>query len=190
MIHADTHGRGMPEIPGRIGNSGAMPCSRQEAARMEGIGIVLRRNEGSKGSIPYINTVTIGIKLRPRRRILQIITSLELIHPCPFDIRHGTKGSLPISSVIFANTLVSFFRRVSVDEPYRLPQRLHGIRIQFHTIQRLVVGASPVKIQSSVIIYEEIRVPEGEGPRDFLVRSMQNILGSIEVTGMGVIGSA
>ena len=74
--------------------------------------------------------------------------------------------------MIFSDALVSDFFRLTVDQFFSLCLWNHCLRVKLHTPDRSHVIASPVKIELSVIIKKQVRIPEIEGSRNTLKRTV------------------
>ena len=93
-------------------------------------------------------------------------------------------------AVVFADALIPDLIRMTVDQRFLFPKRIHRFRVQLHTVDRRLVRAAPVEIDPSVIIDEEIRIPVREGSFDLLIRSVQDILRAVTVAVMFTAGGA
>ena len=91
--------------------------------------------------------------------------------------------------VVFSKSLIAVFFRMSLDEFHRLMKLMHGLRIKLRAPDRRNAVAAPVKIQLSVIIQEQVGIPEIKGAGNPLVRSVQHIFGAVEVADGASSGS-
>ena len=82
--------------------------------------------------------------------------------------------------MVLTGSLIALCRGIAFNESDPFPQRMHGLRIQFHSPDRGHVRTSPVKIKPSVLIQKQVRVPEIKGSRDFFIRSLEDILRPVE----------
>ena len=71
---------------------------------------------------------------------------------------------------------------VTKDQIFFLTHRFHGRRIQLYPPDRCRICASPVKIESAIIILEQVRIPIIHIARYFFIRPMDRILGAIKTT--------
>ena len=92
--------------------------------------------------------------------------------------------------MIFSDALVSDFFRLTVDQFFSLGLWNHRLRFKLHTPDRSHVIASPVKIELSVIIKKQVRIPEIEGSRDPLKRPVQDIFRAVKIADRATTGCA
>lgn len=81
VINADAHGGDAPEITVPILHGGAVACPWQKAARLIGEGVVPGKREGAQGVLADVDAVSIGVKLRAGRAVLEIIAPVVLVRP-------------------------------------------------------------------------------------------------------------
>ena len=76
----------MPEIPLFIPHGGSVPRTGHKAAGLIGIGTVLCQRKRPERALTDIYSVGIGVVLGTGRGILEVISSVVLIHPRAFYI--------------------------------------------------------------------------------------------------------
>ena len=92
--------------------------------------------------------------------------------------------------MVFSHTLISDSFRISVNQLDPLGLRHHCLFVELHTPDRSHVIASPVKIELSVIIKKQVRIPEIESSRDALERTVQDIFCAVKITDRAAAGCA
>ena len=102
-------------------------------------------------------------------------------HRLAFD--HGKDACLLLRCmawlVVFSVSLKAFDIGINLTECLFFPDRLHAGRIQFYPIQRLRGRRTPEKVESAVIIYKEIGIPERKGSVKCLISIRKRIGGAI-----------
>ena len=178
-IYRDPHGGSVPEIAVFVLNGGPVPRPGNEAARLGGEGVMGLVAKGAEGPFSHVHAVPVGGKLCARRRVLEIIPALPLIHKGAFDERlfvragkmhvqaeepHGEAFPALLSwSSWIVRPLPSVFLLPSEDQLLFFSYRGHGLRIELLAVDGGGVGAAPVEIDPAVLVLEGIGVPEGEG---------------------------
>lgn len=71
--------------------------------------------------------------------------------------------------------------RVRKDQALLLRNQLHGIGVEFHPINWLMVRAAPIEIQLPVIILEKVGIPELEASGNALEGLRQRIFRAAEI---------
>ena len=119
---------------------------------------------------------------------MQVIFAIPLVHEGTFDVwaalaveiaHHKTGNAFAAFGFFFAREIESF-KTVDVFTVIKacdlFPDRKHRFLIKFHTPDRFPVATSPVEIDPSILVFEKIGIPEGEGFTDFFKHIAQRIL--------------
>ena len=82
----------------------------------------------------------------------------------------------------FSNSLISLYESISSNQYFFLSHRSHRFSVKFHSLQRNHAGASPIEINSAVIILKKIRIPKSKCPLYFFIWPVYNIFCPIITT--------
>ena len=216
MIHADAHGRGVPEIPIGILYRAAMPRALHKAARLGGKGVALLQRERPERRIGHIDAIAVGVELGGRGGILQIVLAVMLCHKGALDVGLANRTKhfdelFPIEAAargqclrqlqlpggrvdkglqclihracllgrdisVLAAALIAQRIRLLKNQLAALPDGQHGVRVHLDSIDGVGVAAAPVQIDATVIVTEEVWVPEIKRRTDLLKRIRQRVL--------------
>ena len=92
--------------------------------------------------------------------------------------------------MVFSHTLISDSFRISVNQLDPLGLRHHCLFVELDAPDRRHVVAAPVKIEFSIIIEKQVRIPEIESSRDALERAVQDIFCAVKITDRAAAGCA
>ena len=127
---------------------------------------------------------------KPDLLLRQMIRIFSLCFQKFFEFFNGFFFTQRHFGMIFSNALVSNFFRLTVDQFFSLCLWNHCLRVKLHAPDRSHVIASPVKIELSVIIEKQVRIPEIEGSRNALKRPVQDIFCAVKIADRATTGCA
>lgn len=126
----------------------AVPHSRHKATGLERGRTVLAYRERPHRGIAYVISIAITTQLRTRNGISQIILPFVLEHRSPFRPRIA-------AFVVVTAHFVAMLLRVCLDTNHIFRQRLEVvIGVQFATTDSAALAASPISVDTLVIVHE------------------------------------
>ena len=108
------------------------------------------------------------------RRQIQLagLGVIELLHGL---VQHA---GFPVHDAVVAGTLVAKGSFIAEDQLLLFTDGGHGVRVQFHAVDRGDVGTAPVEVHPAIVIAEQIRVPESKGRGNLRKRLGQGVSGA------------
>ncbi len=150
VVHADAHGGGVPPVAVLILDHAAVAGARDEPARLRGEGALVRVGERTEWALPCQVAVRVGVELRPRRRVLQVVGVAVARHPGALDVRvradEGGRTALRLGprlrdAGVLAVALPASVAGVCGDEVDGLAHRLER-PVDLHPADRLRAAAA------------------------------------------------
>ena len=90
--------------------------------------------------------------------------------------------ALWLFAMVLPKALIPNVIWIAKDQFFFLTHGFHGLRVQFYPPDRGRICTPPVKIEPSIIIPKQIRIPVIHIPRYFFIGTMDWILGAIKTT--------
>ena len=187
VVHRDAHGRDVPPVAVPVRERAAVPGPGEEPAGLGRERAVRRVRERPERVVGGVVAVRIGVQLGSRRGVLQVVGAVVLGHPGAFDERigsqHACQHARALLVVALARALPAVLRGIASEQLAALTARRHRRPVELHAVQRRAVRAAPVEVHPTVVVLEQVRVPERERSLDLLEVVRERVRRSVEGAG-------